>query len=326
MTVADEQEIARYVERVRRSLADLPPAVRDELVEDLPEHLAEVAAEDTGSLVDRLGPPEAYAAELRAAAGVGAPSTAPNLDDRISAAVVRVRGRLRVLDTKAGPPIGYAKVSDFLRLLRPAWWVLRGYLAAMLITVALTGQPFGLLPRLGGSTLAAVLLLAATVVGSIWLGRRSSGFTRWPRFAVNVATVLLFLFGVVGFYEADQRSHLSGGYDYQPVYEPNPYAGVEDVYVYDRAGRLVEGAQLFDQNGQPIRLGYPRCPEADQRLVDVVGAVRPAYPYCPQLAPFPFPVPGSPTPEPTSTATPMPTATPTPQPTTAPSPPISPTR
>jgi hypothetical protein len=204
--------------------------------------------------------------------------------------------------------------------------VVRGYLAAMLITVALTGGPFGLLPRLGGSTLAAVLLLAATVVGSIWLGRRSSGFTRWPRFAVNVATVLLFLFGVVGFLEADQRSHFSGGYDYQPVYEPNPYAGVEDVYVYDREGRLVDGAQLFDQNGQPIRLGYPRCPEAEQRLVDAVGVVRPAYPYCPQLAPFPFPVPGSPTPGPTATATPMPTATLTPQPTTAPSPPVSPTR
>jgi hypothetical protein len=316
MSVIDEQEIARYVEQVRRALADLPPAVRNELVEDLREHLTEVAAEGTGSLVDRLGTPEAYAAELRVAAGVGASSRAPNLDDRISAAAAKARGRLRVLDAKAGPVIGYAKASDFLRLLRPAWWVLRGYLAAMLITVALTGHPFGLLPRLGGSTLAAVLLLAVTVVASIWLGRRSGGFSRWPKLAVNGATFLLFLFGVVGFLEAD-RSDFSGGYDYQPVYEPNPYANVEDVYVVDREGRLVEGAELFDQNGQPIRLGYPRCPEGEQKLID---AVRPAYPYCPQLAPFPFPLPGSPTPGPTPPATPSAPPTTTPQPTTTPSP------
>lgn len=195
----------------------LPPAVRDELVEDLPEHLAEVAAEGSGSLTDRLGPPDTYAAELRAAAGVGAPSGAPNLDNRISAALVAIRGRLRALDTKLGPVIGYAKASDFLRLLRPAWWVLRGYLAAMLLTVMLTGHTFGLLPRLGGSTLAAVLLLATCVVGSIWLGRRSAGFTRWPKYVLNASSLFLVLFGVAGFLQADQDRLFSGGYDYQPA-------------------------------------------------------------------------------------------------------------
>ncbi|WP_425487277.1 HAAS signaling domain-containing protein, partial [Micromonospora maritima] len=68
MTVTG-QEITDYVDRVRAALADLPPSVRDELTEDLPEHLAEVAAEGDGALVDRLGPPEAYAAELRTVAG-----------------------------------------------------------------------------------------------------------------------------------------------------------------------------------------------------------------------------------------------------------------
>jgi hypothetical protein len=48
-------DISTYVEAVRAALADLPSATRDELLEDLPEHLAEVQAEDTGSLVDRLG-------------------------------------------------------------------------------------------------------------------------------------------------------------------------------------------------------------------------------------------------------------------------------
>ncbi|MFF3866939.1 HAAS signaling domain-containing protein, partial [Micromonospora sp. NPDC001898] len=64
MTVM-EQEIVDYVTRVRAALADLPPTVRDELTEDLAEHLAEVAAEGDEPLADRLGAPEAYAAELR---------------------------------------------------------------------------------------------------------------------------------------------------------------------------------------------------------------------------------------------------------------------
>jgi uncharacterized membrane protein len=52
-------DLSTYVEAVRTALGDLPPATRDELLEDLPEHLAEVQAEGTGSLVDRLGSPEA---------------------------------------------------------------------------------------------------------------------------------------------------------------------------------------------------------------------------------------------------------------------------
>ena len=71
MTVT-EQEITDYVARVRAALADLPPGQRDELTEDLADHLTEVAAEAEGTLVERLGEPETYAAELRAAAGAAA--------------------------------------------------------------------------------------------------------------------------------------------------------------------------------------------------------------------------------------------------------------
>jgi hypothetical protein len=326
MTVMREQEIARYVDRVRAALADLPPGTRDELVEDLPEHLAEVAAEADGSLVDRLGPPEAYAAELRAAAGAAAPTSPPNVDRRIGAAVVAVRGRLRAVDSKLGPMLGYDQASDFLRLLRPAWWVLRGYLVAMFITVVLnSGDSLGLLPRLGGSTLGGVLLLAVTVFASIWLGRRGGRFSRWPRLLLNVGTAFLFVFGLVGFVTADERTR-STGYSYQPSYNDNPYSNVQDVYVYDSQGRLVENARLFDQDGQPIRLGYPWCPEAQQGTVD---PVRQPYPYCPQGAPFQLSGPTATAPTAPATA-PAPGATPpvhpatTPTP-TPPGPPASPT-
>ncbi|GAB3963227.1 HAAS signaling domain-containing protein [Plantactinospora veratri] len=243
MTVT-EQEIARYVGQVREALADLPPPVRDELLEDLPEHLTEVAAEAEGSLYERLGPPEAYAMELRTAAGVTPPANTVNLDQRIGAAVRKSRERIRAVDGRLGPVVGYPRLSDFLRLLRPGWWILRGYLAAMLITVLLTGTSFGLLPRLGGSGLAALLLLAATVTGSIWLGRRTERLGPRPRMVLNFGAVFLVLFGLAGFAELDSRAGGGGNpVPYEQVYT-DQYSGVQDVYVYDGEGRLLEGTPL----------------------------------------------------------------------------------
>jgi hypothetical protein len=65
-------EIARYATAVRAAFADRPGPERELLLEDLEDHLQEVAAEAGGSLTERLGRPEAYAAELRASAGLPA--------------------------------------------------------------------------------------------------------------------------------------------------------------------------------------------------------------------------------------------------------------
>ncbi|HEY0697920.1 MAG TPA: hypothetical protein VGD43_08935, partial [Micromonospora sp.] len=212
----------------------------------------------------------------------------PGLDRRIGSGLARARARLRALDARSGPAFGYAQASEFLRLLRPAWWILRGYLVAMLVTVMLTGDRPGLLPRLGGSTLAALLLLAATVAGSVWLGRHTGRLGRWSKLTVNATTALVVLFGLVGFVELDEDAR-GDRYSYEPAYNDNPYSGVQDVYVYDSQGRLLEGVRLFDQNGRPIRLGYPWCPEAENVYGDPVRA---PYPYCRQGAPFQFSPPG----------------------------------
>jgi hypothetical protein len=305
-------EVASYVARVRAALADLPPAVRDELLEDLPEHLAEVAAEGEGSLADRLGPPEAYAAELRAA--TGAPAAKSNLDDRARDAVRKARARLRFLDAKSGPLIGYAKASDFLRLLTPAWWVLRGYLVAMGFAYLVSeDEDIGLLPRIdvGDRTVAGLVVLIGFVVGSIWLGHRRARLTRWPRRALAVGTALLVLPAIAGIVEADDRPT-----PYQEVY--SPASEVEDIFIYDEQGRPLENVRLYDQNGRPIQLGSPwSC--SDQFSGDYV------YPLCPGRQPFrgpgaiePSRPTDSPTPSPaTSSPTPStePTVTPTPTPT-----------
>ncbi|MFJ6952458.1 HAAS signaling domain-containing protein [Micromonospora aurantiaca (nom. illeg.)] len=308
MTVTG-QEITDYVDRVRAALADLPPAVRDELTEDLPEHLAEVAAEGEGALVDRLGTPEAYAAELRAAAGAGE-GRRPARFHRLAEARDQAATQIRLLDRQLGPVLGHETVSDFLRPLRPAWWLVRGWLAALLISVMVDGGRPGLLPRPNDNASAGLLLLIGAVVASLWLGRRSAGFTGWPRRLHRLGTAALLLFGFAVLVDVDRNasSDVYSGYEQTSV--DRRYDRIEDVFVYDQQGRLIRDAQLFDQNGVPIRLGWPNCLDSS----GAVPAPRNAYPYCPELAPFGAPASPSiapPAPAPTGSATPTAPATPT---------------
>jgi uncharacterized membrane protein len=311
-----EQEVARYVEAVRAALADVPAAERDELIEDLRDHLAEVAADGEGSLADRLGPPAGYAAELRASAGLR-PAPTGTVRDRLAAVAGDARLNLARFDVKAGPVIGYARVSDFLRLLRPAWWVFRGYLAAMAVSWLLNNSGgIGLVPRLADSVIAGLVMLLGFVIGSIWLGLRGQALGLWGRRAATAGTALAVLFGGIGLLESDDRARW-GEDRYMPVYG-DLYEHIRDVYVYDSDGRLLTNVRLYDQDGQPVQLGDVYC--------DSPGQPPPAigvYPRCVPLAPFggqpsPEPTatpPPAPTPEPSATVTSGPTATVAPSPT-----------
>ncbi|MEV4276976.1 HAAS signaling domain-containing protein [Actinoplanes xinjiangensis] len=290
MNLTAQDEIAVYVEGVREALAGLPAATRDELLEDLPEHLAEVLAEGGGSLYERLGPPAAYAAELSASAGFTTATPPAGERSRIAETAARHRARidrvLRRVDERTGPVLGYARASEFLALLRPAWWVLRGYLAAMAVAFMLHDHdtPLGLLPRAGDDDLAAILLLSLGILGSIWLGRRAQPAGSWPWRLQRLGTGFLVIFAVVGFFEVDSAAQRDYYYtvDYTDP-RPEPLSDVRDVFVYDAEGRLLVGVQLYDQNGQPIRLGEPTCYDEHGSPVPIVN---PGYPYCPGQAPF----------------------------------------
>jgi hypothetical protein len=320
MIGTEQYEITAYLYAVRAALGDLPESTRDELLEDLPEHLAEVLAEAGGTLVERLGPPEVYAAELRASAGfVGGFPDPPPRSDRAAELRGALLGRLRTVDERTGPLFGYQRASDFIKLLRPAWWVLRGYLAAMVLARLLddSGQPMGLLPRIGGSEVVALLLLAVAVLGSIWLGRRSfTSATRWPRYALYAGTTVLVLVAIGGFFSADSSTR-GAGYADVNYDTPSPFGDVRDIFVYDDQGRLVPGARLFDQNGSPIQIGNPYC--MDGATGEYVQTEQKGYPYCSEKAPFraPAAVPPVPTgpsapiaPSAERTAQPSPSASP----------------
>ena len=132
-------DVARYATAVRAAFADLPGPERELLLEDLEDHLLEVAAEAGGPLEERLGRPAAYAAELRASAGLPAAGAAAAGRARPRLRESRVARRLRRSwrGTMAHPAA--AATAEFLPELRPAWWVLRGYVAVLAASAVLGG-------------------------------------------------------------------------------------------------------------------------------------------------------------------------------------------
>jgi hypothetical protein len=332
---AAETQIAHYLDGVRAALADLPNDVRDELVEDEPAHLAEVLAEGSGTLEERLGRPEAYAAELRAAAGLP-PAGGRRSVTTPSAAMIRVRDGVRRADRAIGPVFGYDRAADLLRLLRPGWWVLRGYLAGLVILYVLAGRDAAAFLPLGSSHgWAWFIVVGACVVASVRLGQIMPRLRQWHRWAVGAGGVLVVLLALSGltwtpatYYEPSVASY-------------GPYDGIQDIYPYDSNNRPLSDVRLFDQDNNPIQLGdIWRCTTKqefiDHRQYDAWVLEREkrgfTYPLCPPEGwrpgePMPTPAPNT-TPSPTATPSGTPSGTPseTPSGTPSPGPTPSPTR
>src|SRR2546430_4751779 len=132
-------DVATYAASVRAALSDLPSDQAAVLLEDLEDHLREIAAEAGGPLTERLGPPEQYAKELRTAYG------ATQVDTRRQGAALHdlVQARAWVTGSE-----WYRQVRAFLPELRPAWGVLRGYLAALIPAPAFSaGYRLGPIPN-----------------------------------------------------------------------------------------------------------------------------------------------------------------------------------
>ncbi|WP_327008246.1 hypothetical protein OHA72_13910 [Dactylosporangium sp. NBC_01737] len=292
-------EVDYYYERVAAALADLPPEARDELLEDLQAHFVEVLAEQGGPLVDRLGPPAMYAAELRAAAGLEA--GAVRAADRAPIVVYYERfvAALPELDRRAGRIIGYPKATEFLRLLRPAWWIARAVAIVVLIFAT------DIVPADRFDDPIGWLFLAVATVVSIRIGATGAPrVPRWIGFAGTAVAVVGVLFVIANApsllrqYTSDAYYASSGG---------GPFDGVTNVFPVDEQGRSLQHITLYDQNGNAIQVGdYWRCTSGE-------GAVA-SYPLCLGIArPTPT-VTAEPTDAPAPTATPSPGASASPSP------------
>jgi hypothetical protein len=264
-----------YLAAVESELADLPAEDRSALMEDLALHLEALTAEDDDRpLAVRLGPPAAYAADLRAAAGLparggSAASAAPGVRARVDAVLASPAYR-RALPALRG-------AGRLLVELRPAWWVLRGYLVVLVPCLLGSDYVEDLpVPAPMHSHVLGLLLVAAAVAGSVALGRRR--LPKALRVIVVAGGVLLVLAGAAA--AQDVRDDLTGKVN-AAAWAPGPevpdetypllsrYGPVTDVFPYAADGTPLEGVLLYDQDGRPLHVGFQEWWADDcQRVLD----------------------------------------------------------
>ncbi|MGP3931420.1 hypothetical protein [Nonomuraea sp. KM88] len=295
-----------YAQAVRDALADHPE--REELLDDLDDHLAEIAAESGLPLEDRLGPPAAYAEELAAAYG-----------ERPERRRGRRRGpREQALRAHAFL-MGYTPYRSlvaFLPELRPGWWVLRGYVLAMIL-VSMAGDS-----RLGPATAADWAVAVACVLASVWFGRRRRGrLVVLLAVAANAVAGLALFAAIV---DAPRSPAPESVYMAEPAWVRNASSdGVYNIKPYAKDGTPLTDVYLYDQDGNPLttdpeQYGYTVDRSCGEPILNryPLPLTRPDYvstgspspsPSCAQ--PAPSATPSAADQEPTSTATPSPKAT-----------------
>jgi hypothetical protein len=252
-TTDPASEVGRYLEQVRAALADLPAEEREELLEDLPDHLALVLAEQNGTLRERLGPPEAYAVELRTAAGVSGPQVSQGRVSRVARVEQRFRPHLRRLDLWIGPVFGYPRAADLLRAVRPGWWVLRGYLVGLVVLLATDVLPgHEMLPPPDPGFLAWLLVIGACVVGSVRLGQVTPRLPDLGRMALTGGTLLLLFIVLVNF-GGDGDSDSGGTSYYRARPGPGPVPVRQRRQAAERGAALRPGRQP-GAGRQPVAL------------------------------------------------------------------------
>ena len=310
-------DVATYAASVRAALSDLPSDQAAVLLEDLEDHLREIAAEAGGPLTERLGPPEQYAQELRAAYG------ATKVDTRPQDPALRDLQRARAWVTGSQ---WYGQVRAFLPELRPAWWVLRGYLAALILTVAFS-RGYGLGPIPDPTTkrgLAEILAAGVAIWLSVRIGRRSRNLPQGARFLAVSANALIALVAVVvlGNMHSFAYSELIGTTTPEQAPFTAAFAGgpLTNIYPYSQDGKPLTNVLLYDQDGQPVTVA-----KSDAQTSYPIGAdgkaITNAYPLTqrhlngdPVVAPR-VAFPPWPTPSPSPSASASPTASPSPSPT-----------
>lgn len=242
--------IREFAAAVRAALSDLSAEDVDELTDGLEADLTEQARDADAQRVD-LDDPAAYAAELRAAAGLpvrGSNRTA--LTERLQSRLTEIRSEI-LRDFRASP--GGSRSLDFLLALRPFWWVLRGWAVYKVIEALLLGSSiFTVLPiNVVGWLLFLLLLVVSVQWGrGQWLSRR--GLPQLKTIAsVGAIVALPFLLML-----ASMSANSDGGSASAEQYNPQGLllngSGVSNVFAYDADGRLLTNVQLFDQEGRPL--------------------------------------------------------------------------
>lgn len=310
------QETASYADGVRAALGDLEPEHLEVLLEDLEDHLAEIAAESEVPLSERLGPAAEYAAELRAAYGVAEPG-----GQREARQPAAAWSHAVALTRRAARSAVWLEVLRLAGEFRPAWWLLRAYLPVIAVTLLFGLPGVGrLLPGRRG-LLQVVVTLAAMVV-SVILGRRARTWKLPARSGMLIANGVLALLALPLLTIASRPNYGPG----DQVNFPPDYPGVNSVYAgapllnifpYSSDGKPLHGVLLYDQDGNSVVVDGKGSVVPRSYPTDAAGQpITNAYPLDllqPDGQPLPAPrvvLPRQPSPSPS--ATPSPSSSPSP--------------
>ncbi|MDP9258764.1 MAG: hypothetical protein M3Q31_19755 [Actinomycetota bacterium] len=256
-TIALTPEGEAFLARVRDELADLPPDERDELLEDIESHLAEVAGEGEVALAARLGTAEEFAQELRNSAGLP-PRTAPASSSRLQLARAWIDG--------------LSRRGQWLRRQLDAalvWSLVRGWLLAVALAFVITrvddtyawGYAHAWLPHPGIRGDGAALALLASIGLSFWLGRlaASGKGVRLDRAASALALVAIV--PAAWHMDSPPRApyYSSAATPTRVMFAPLPglaFNGVEvsNIFPFDRNGKPLNDVLLYLPNGQPVNV------------------------------------------------------------------------
>jgi hypothetical protein len=261
--------VAAYVREVRAELADLPAEDVDDLTGGMEADLSELAMESGGDLIGRLGTPQLYAAELRSAAGLpervaGSPARRRPLGERMDQA----RASFALLTERHA---WVRSVLAFLTSIRPAWWVLRGYLAAWALWSFLAGM-WGVWPH-GFSQLVVEVV---AVVVSVQLGRGWMAHWAMTRPLLMLGNATAVIVALVA-----SSAGVTSGEPSFPVATDSALQGVSlngqqvgNIYPYDSEGRRITGVRLFAQDGRPLDadLGIPPDANGSPTGLDANGS------------------------------------------------------
>jgi hypothetical protein len=260
MTLLDSTSTTdQYAQAVRAACDDLPPGTRDELLEDLDEHLADVAADlgEGETLADRLGEAEAYAADLRQSAGY--PLAAVNRSGRRRG---RFALRARSLwDQSEAHPQGRV-VRDYLNDLRPAWWLARAYLGVAGLAAITSSDGLNVIPHLFGSSAVGLVAVVALAWWSVRLGRatqpdqepdrRRRRAAVWCNVVAGIC-LLVVLAQVDDHHTVYESYPPAGGDGYQPgVLTSAQGDPIHNIYAFSTDGKPIDAVLLYDDQGRPI--------------------------------------------------------------------------
>jgi hypothetical protein len=266
MTTTIPAEITAFASRVRAALADLPADELEELTEGLEADLAEAYAED---LARELPDAEAYAAELRTAAGLPEPAAGRRtLRERAGSLRQGARETVRDLEVVVRRHRAGRAVLDLAASVAPIWWVVRAWVAWRLAT-EFFGADAGFAPRTG----LWWLVLGAAVLVSVQWGRREWGAARIrPLLVLGNVVAVVALAPVVAHAVDWEEITYSSAYLADPYVEGADLTGlyldgnqVTNVFAYDAKGRPLRDVQLFTSDGTPLRtsvVGGSGCTDA----------------------------------------------------------------